>query len=210
MQEKKIECLACQATGVHSMPPMVNISAEPAIKERLLTGSFFEWVCPGCSRRYYGDDVLLCCNPDRNYCVYLVPGYSDDTLPIPTVYKSRCKGTLRVALSFVDFVEKLRIFEAGLDDRVIEAMKSVFATVSSQSGQPPVYQMLFEEISEDGNLGFFVQYEEDEMVIGLPREAYDRAAEDFGPLFPKDDGSSFVKVDQSWFESSLQAAPEEE
>jgi hypothetical protein len=146
----------------------------------------------------------------HGYGVYLVPGYTDNTLPIPTVYKSRCQGTLRVAASFVDFTDKLRIFEAGLDDRVIEAMKSVFATVCNQTGQSPVCQMVFEEIRSDGRLSFAVLQKDSEDVVHIPREAYDRAAEDFGPLFPKDDGSAFIKVDQSWFEAALHDAPAEE
>jgi len=210
MNEKKIECPSCHVAGVHSMPPMVDITADPSMKERLLNGSFFKWISPNCPRHFFVDDVLLCVNLERKYCVYLVPSYKDEALPIPTIYRSRCAGTLRVAASFVDFAEKLRILEAGLDDRVIEAMKSIFATVSSQSGQGTVYHMFFEEVQPDGSLGFIVLRQNDEASINIPREAYDRAAEDFGPLFPKDDGSAFLKVDQKWFETSLRAAPADE
>ena len=210
MKEKTVECPACGAAGVRNAPPIVDLAADSAVFGRLLTGDFFEWTCPGCSRRFFANDVLLCLHPGRGYGVYLVPGYKDATLLIPTVYRSRCKGTLRVAASFVDFAEKLRIFEAGLDDRVIEAMKAVYATVSNQTGQGAVCQMVFEEIRSDGRLGFAVLREDGEDVVDIPQEAYDRAAEDFGPLFPQDDGSAFVKVDSAWFESALSSTPDDE
>jgi hypothetical protein len=210
MKEKAFECPACGTAGVHSLPPVVDLAADPGALERLLTGEAFAWTCPGCSRRFFVNDVLLCLHPARGCGVYLVPGYKDAALPIPTVYRSRCRGTLRVAASFVDFAEKLRIFEAGLDDRVIEAMKAVYATVSSQSGLGAVHQMYFEEALPDGRLGFIVLREGSEDAVNIPRAAYDRAVEDFGPLFPKDDGSAFIRVDQAWFESALAAVPADE
>jgi hypothetical protein len=210
MKEKTVECPACGTAGARSAPPIVDIAADPDILERLLTGAFFEWMCPGCARRFFVNDVLLCLHPEHGYGVYLVPGYKDAALPIPTIYRSRCKGTLRVAASFVDFVEKLRIFENGLDDRVIEAMKAVYATVSSQSGQGSVCQMYFEAEEPDGRLTFAVLREYDETSVSIPREAYDRAAEDFCPLFPGDDGSEFVRVDKVWLESAFQDASADE
>lgn len=207
MNEKKIECPACHACGTYSIPPMADVSADPQIKKRLLDGSFFEWTCPACSRRFFVDEVLLCCNPDGGYCVYLVPGYQDSTLPVPTVYKSRCKGTLRVTPSYIEFAEKLRILDAKLDDRIIEAMKTVYATICQQTGQDTVYNMIFEEIRPDGRLGFAVLRKDDDTTVDIPAEAYEHAQADFDKLLPKGDETAFLKVDQEWLATSLQEEP---
>ena len=209
MKDKSIECPACHAAGTHEIPPMVDVSSDPALKERLLDGTFFEWTCPECGRSFFVDEVLLCCNADTGYCVYLVPGYEKESLPVPTIYKSRCKGTLRVAASFVDFAEKLRIFDAGLNDRVIEAMKAVFATVCQQTGQETVYNMIFEEVRPDGKLGFAVMYKEDDVAVDIPAEAYTHAMEDFDEMLPKGDDGEFIKVDQQWLNGAIQGDSEE-
>lgn len=207
MNEKKIECPACHACGTHSLAPMADVSADPQIKKRLLDGSFFEWTCPACSRRFFVDEVFLCCNPDGGYCVYLVPGYQDSTLPVPTVYKSRCKGTLRVTPSYTEFAEKLRILDAKLDDRIIEAMKTVYATICQQTGQDTVYNMIFEEIRPDGRLGFAVLRKDDDTTVDILAEAYEHAQADFDKLLPKGDETAFLKVDQEWLAVSLQEEP---
>ena len=96
MNQKQLSCPACHTTGSHSIPPMADISGNPQLKTRILDGSFFEWTCTVCGQRFFVDDVFLCCDSSHGFCVYLVPGYSQETLPIPTIYKSRCSGVLRV------------------------------------------------------------------------------------------------------------------
>jgi len=204
MKETTITCPACGTVGTRSAVPVVDIAKDPDILDRLLTGAFFEWTCPGCARRFFANDVLLCLHSEHGYGVYLVPGCKDAVIPVPTIYRSRCRGKLRVTASFVHFAEKLRIFEEGLDDRVIEAMKAVYAAASGQCGQGTVCQMYFEAEELDGHLTFAVLREHDETSVGIPREAYERTAEDFCPLFPGDDGGKFVRVDRVWLNSALQ------
>lgn len=203
MREINIECPVCREAGAHKMPAMADISADAALKNKLLDGSFFEWTCPGCSRRFFVDDVFLCCNKERGYCIYLVPGYEGDTLPIPTLYKSKCTGTLRVTSAYVDFAEKLRIFEAGLNDRIIEAMKAVYSTVCQQAGQGTIYHMTFEHVHPDGRLGFAVLLENDDATVDLPAQAYEHALADFDALLPEGSGEVFIKVDQEWLGRTL-------
>ncbi len=202
MREHTIECPACHASGTHKIPAMADISSDTTLKNQLLDGTFFEWTCPGCSRRFFVDEVFLCCNSDRGYCIYLVPGYKESELSIPTIYKSKCVGMLRVTDSFVAFAEKLRIFEAGLSDRIIEAMKAVYATVCQQTSQQTVYNMLFEEIRPDG-LGFTVLLENEDISVEIPTEAYEHAMADFDELLPQDGCDVFLKVDQQWLARAL-------
>ncbi len=203
MKEQAIECPACHETGTHKIPAIADISADPKLRNSLLDGTFFEWTCPGCSRRFFVDQVFLCCNSESEYCVYLVPGHKEASLPIPTVYKSKCTGTLRVTDTYVDFAEKLRIFDAKLDDRVIEAMKAVYATVCQQTGQDTVYNMIFEEIRPDGKLGFTVLLKDDDVSIDIPAEAYAHAKADFDELLPKGSADVFLKVSQQWLARAL-------
>ncbi len=203
MKEQTIECPACHESASHKIPAMADISADPKLRDSLLDGTFFEWTCPGCRRRFFVDEVFLCCNSEGGYCIYLVPGYKEASLPIPTVYKSKCTGTLRVTDSYVEFAEKLRIFDAGMSDRVIEAMKAVYATVCQQTSQDTVYNMIFEEIRPDGNLGFTVMLKDNDVSVDIPAEAYAHAMADFDKLLPQDCGDVFLKVDQQWLAHAL-------
>ncbi len=207
MNQEPLSCPACHTAGAHSIPPMADIADDSVQTSKILDGSFFEWTCAGCSRSFFVDEVFLCCDSRNHFCVYLVPGYSQNTLPIPTVYKSCCTGTLRVTASFVDFAEKLRILSAGLDDRIIEAVKAVYATACRQSDGQEVYNIIFEERRPDGQLGFAVFYKDQDVAVDIPAEAYAHAEADFGTLLPRPGEEAFHKIDQIWLADALGSEP---
>jgi hypothetical protein len=182
---------------------MADISGDPLLKARILDGSFFEWTCTGCSRRFFVDEVFLCCDSSHGFCVYLVPGYSQDTLPVPTLYKSRCSGLLRVTSSYVDFVEKLRILSAGLDDRIIEAIKAFYASACHQADGQEIYNIIFEELRPDEQLGFAVFLKEQDVSVDIPAKAYAQAKAELGPLLPDISEGVFYKIDQNWLAKAL-------
>ena len=113
-QTMKFECPECQTFGEHTMQKRVRISKTPQLKDAILNGTYFEWVCPGCAKHFFMDDVFLYSDDENKFMVYLVPGYEKETLPVPTLLKTDSDydtehSTLRVTAGFIDFAEKIRI-----------------------------------------------------------------------------------------------------
>ncbi len=210
-QTKQFECPECQTPGQHAMEKRVCITKCPELKEDILSGSYFEWSCPGCHRHFFVDDVFLYSDDTHKFMVYLVPGYDEDTLPVPTLIKTdadydTAHSVLRVAASFVDFTEKVRILEAGLDDRVIEAVKAIYASVHKDTWVEDVYNILFEGIGDGGELNFDVFLEKDDFSFGVPRDIYEKTLSDFSFLRDQKEGEAFLLIDQNWLNKRLSGA----
>ena len=207
-QIKQFECPECQAPGQHSMEKRVCITKDPELKDDILSGSYFEWVCPGCSRHFFVDDVFLYNDDQHKFMVYLVPGYDEDTLPVPTLLKTdedydTAHSILRVTAGFVDFAEKIRILESGLDDRVIEAVKAIYASVHKDTWIEDVYNIIFEGIGDNGELNFDVFLEKDDFSFGVPRDIYEKTLADFSFLREQKEGEAFLMIDQDWLNKRL-------
>jgi len=190
------------------MEKRVCVLKIPQLKEDIISGTYFEWVCPGCAKHFFVDDVFLYNDDENKFMVYLVPGYDEQTLPVPTLLKTdndydTAHSTLRVTTSFIDFAEKIKILEAGLDDRIIEAIKALYASVHSETWGETVYNILFEGVGEDGELNFDVFLEKDDFSFGVPPDVYDKTLSDFSFLCDQKEGDAFLLIDQNWLNSKL-------
>ena len=212
MAEKRFECPNCAVPGIVNIDSIIRISEDPEVRDRVLCGAYFEWTCPECSKQFLIDDVFLYYDDTRQFMIYYVPGYKDTALPVPTLIRTEDgfdykNSTLRVTSRFLDFAEKIRIFEAGLDDRLVEAVKLYCGVNIAQAGEP-ADDILFEEIDEDGTL-FFSVYRDGECIgLPVPAEGYLRVQSDLAPLFDPPPKDAFIMVDQHWLADALDHSSE--
>lgn len=210
MSKVDITCPGCGGQGTREISKRVCISKHPELKEEITSGSYFEWKCPKCEKRFFIDDVFLYNDDEHKFMVYYVPGYDRDVLEIPTVIKTDADydalhSILRVASGFVDFVEKIRILEEGLDDRAIEAIKAVYSAAYREANEQDVYNMIFEETGEAGALCFAVFLQDEDFAVEIPEQAYSQTKADFSSLFSEPLEKVFLRIDQSWLAGVLGA-----
>lgn len=199
----KLECPSCSAKGEKEIPKRLCISQNPELKEQILNGSFFEWECPNCKQCFFIEDVFLYNDDENKFMIYLISGYDKRFQEIPTLLKTKSEydtdnSILRVTSSFIEFVEKIRILQAGLDDRVIETIKAVYSQVYFQSHKENIYNMIFERIDDNNVLVFAVILQESEFAAEIPFEAYEQTKSDFTPLYSDVKDDAFVMIDQTW------------
>lgn len=205
---KKLTCPGCGAAGFLSSKSRICISEGHELREEVLSGSYFEWECPSCGKRYFYDDVFLYNDDIKRFMVYYVPGFDGQSFDVPTALKTddaydTKSSVLRVAADFVSFIEKIRILEEGLDDRAIEAIKTVYSSVHSESGGDKIYDMIFDETGESGTLCFSVFLEDEDFAVDIPRAAYEQTVRDFSSLFCEPDEKRFLRIDQKWLKETL-------
>ena len=168
-------------------------------KQAVLDGSYFEWQCPGCGQRFFANTPFLY-NDDENglHGISSALGIRGSAYKVPTVIKTdknydTHSSVLRLVSGFSEFVEKIRIFEAGLDDRIVEAIKLLYINMHTKDGGGQVYDMIFENTGEDGSLYFGVFLEDDDFEQAIPAGVYENAEEEFTPLLPDETHEEFIR-----------------
>lgn len=111
----------CKKCGrVHEMefPSSVNAASSPELKEKTADGSLFTWTCPHCGELNLVDSPFLYHDPTGKLMILLTRA-SVKTDELPEGY------TGRLVRSAGELIEKIRIFDSGLDDIVMELCKYV-------------------------------------------------------------------------------------
>lgn len=127
-----VKCPYCAHTQDIEFIGSVNTEVSPELKEKVVSGDLFTWNCSACGKvnLAYGD--FLYHDPKEKLMILLtLSNIKADSLP-PDY-------TGRIVRSVGELIEKIKIFDSGLDDVIIELCK--FVTVR--------------ELSKDVRLKFF-------------------------------------------------------
>lgn len=208
MKTLNIECPKCGKQDEKKTLSHIKLSNNPEAREQILDGSFFKWECPECKESFFMQTPFLYSDDENRFMVYFIPGFKERSYKIPTVIKTQndydtSSSVLRIAANFVEFVEKIRILEAGLDDRVVESVKLLYSNMHTQDKDEKVYNMVFESCEDNGDMHFGVYLENRDFEAVLPQSVYDLAIIDISPMFGDDPGDEFIVIDQIWLSQVL-------
>ena len=132
------ECNNCHRSTDIACPQSVNAVQNPDLKARVKDGSLFVWECPYCGRHNLAKYPLLYHDPQQKLMVWLLP----DGNPLPQAALEAARAlegyTLRRVREVGELIEKVNLFDAGLDDRVLEMCKWV--TCRELSAKNPAVQ----------------------------------------------------------------------
>lgn len=133
-------CSHCGAEHVVEIIAGVNAASEPELKARIKDGSAFVTECPFCGYRSLVSGQLLYHDPSERVMVWLLPEGVALSGQQQNLVSSSVPGlenyTLRRVLSAGEMIEKVNIFDAGLDDRVMELCKHVTRMELAEGGAP--------------------------------------------------------------------------
>lgn len=136
-------CSRCGNPHVVDLPQSVNVAANPQLKEAVSSGRLFTWYCPHCGTANLVNTPFLYHDPDQRIMLVLTQA--------PMSAEGLEEGyTGRIVRSVGDLLEKIKIFDAGLDDLVIEMCK--FVTVNELKKNVPL--RFFKSDGADGEMTF--------------------------------------------------------
>jgi hypothetical protein len=153
----QVTCPACGHEQTFQAWQSINATTEPDLKQRLLDGELTTCTCGGCNREAHVTFGLLYHDMEKRVMIWLVPGdeSTDDIghAGLETVNRMTEEGyTFRLVRTQNELVEKILIFDDGLDDRVIELFK--FAIWNSLvEGQRPQDGSMFYSGATDTESG---------------------------------------------------------
>jgi hypothetical protein len=206
-EEQPITCPGCNATSAARIHRSVNVTTEPALKEQLLTGRLFTFTCPSCGRPTRVVHPELVYQDVRGGYLLQMDALGRFDAASLRGLEGSLPGVTRVVRDSNALLEKVKVFDAGLDDRVIEVLKLVL--VSSQQAGDTAMRYLFEGTGtpshpEGRDLRFTVLSSKGISGMAVPRTAYEdlrarlESAGKLGPL------SAWAVVDAEYARLALE------
>ena len=126
--ETKGICSRCREENKVTIYNSINVGEQPELKDAVLDGSAFVWTCPHCGTLNLLQYQTLYHDPSEKLMVWLTRGSEELEEQVREAY-SRLDGLEEYTMRFVDdagsLIEKIKIFDAGLDDRTMEMTKYV-------------------------------------------------------------------------------------
>ena len=178
-------CPQCKEPGEFTVWSSINTTLDPDKKAAVMDGSLFLFTCPKCGAKTIAVYPCLYHDMEKKLMIYLAPtdaAFQDAMRSSATTADNDLMKTVgagyirRIVRTVNELREKVMIFEAGLDDRIVELFKSLLET--SMKAQDPslddISFLYFRDGEED-----FVQAVSKGQTIGVSpmvRELYDDLA----------------------------------
>ena len=118
-------CSHCKKETSLEVFPSINVALDPERKARVKDGSLFVWECPYCGHRNLVKYQTLYHDPEARLMLWLLPGDAQPPQSVTDAVGDLEGYTLRLVREVGDLVEKVNLFDAGLEDTVLEMCKWV-------------------------------------------------------------------------------------
>ncbi len=158
MEEKRsvrIKCPQCEKRFNMELYEMLDATKDKSLTDKVLSGDLFVAECPECGTKFVIDYSVIY-KADK-YMIYCTGDGSDMNEALKVLAAADAKGMRRrVVKGAKQLREKLFIFAAELDDRVIELLKPTYLAYYNEDiaeDDTEVRDILF-YVDEDGNPAF--------------------------------------------------------
>lgn len=186
----RVRCPACNRDHADvALVQSINTRQDAAPKARLLAGDLNVLACE-CGQRTKLEATLVYHDPDRDYFCQACPGGEEAMQAGEAAFAVIGPvGTRRLVPSRNALVEKVKILDADLDDRVVEVLKVLL--LASRGGDRALDAvLLFDHVDREAGLIHWLLLD-DAQVLKSPLAAYDKLA---STLKPADD----LRIDRAW------------
>lgn len=158
MISKNITCPKCGFQVATKIYQGINVTAEPTLRESVLTEKLFKWKCPACRFEAVLKHPLLYNDVKNKFMIYLIPNVVSEQLvdtKLEEEFPETASVTKRLVSSFNALKEKIMIFEEGLDDMAVELAKLAVSSVIAK------------KIGKNVTDGYFSMLDKEKSTIGF-------------------------------------------
>jgi predicted RNA-binding Zn-ribbon protein involved in translation (DUF1610 family) len=158
---KTFTCPSCGCNGEFKMYDSVNVSLDPKLRDKVLSGEIFDWTCPKCGEVVSLRHNLLYHDMKREFQIYYSPTECDSINEMINDMLTKYPGmrkTCRTVDSLNALREKIYIYEEGLNDIAIELSKAVIKYDKKNNISPECELRFEKQISkgEDSPKGLLI------------------------------------------------------
>lgn len=156
MSELTEKCRSCGQMHRLSFDNIINVTGHPELKEKVSNGAYFTWECPHCGTSNIIGTVPCLYHDASEHLMIILSGGALKIDNVPQEY------ICRVVDSVGQLIEKVRIFNAGLDDATMELCKYITCQEMKKSADLKFVKM----DGADGELTFtYPQNGEMQMIV---------------------------------------------
>lgn len=214
---QSIKCLKCKKESDFEFYGSINTALDPKLKQRVKNFDIFKFICPHCGSEQFVNYSFLYHQMEDKFMIFYCQDdeevakvralYAEDFAtatdengqerPIDTSGYRR-----RIVIGADNLVEKIRIFDAGLDDRLIEVYKiMLFGQMQAELAEIPggadVDEVFLDE-QLDGSLDFvFVAAGRAVGAVPFAQEVYDVVKGQYAEAVDRLAAAEPV-IDQDW------------
>ena len=184
-----IHCPKCQNQQEVKLYDSINVVENPELKDQLMTNQLNRVVCERCEFEFRTDKNLLYSDPSQQLMIFLMQATESELEQIEAAFEE-ANGPLQrllpsdvnpveahLVINRTELVERIFLFEAGLNHRLIEYIKYQIYIRNLEQIDPMARRLLFNaQDSTDEYLRFVVQdlgTLQFESVVDYPRKGYD-------------------------------------
>ena len=195
----------CRHCGMEEEIPaynIINVKENPELKEQLLEGKFFIWTCRRCGTDNLIRYPLLYHDPDQKLLVWLSDGNAEVEAKMVETFSEEAglaDYTARMVDTPGDLMEKIKIYDAGLEDVPMEICKFVIR----QELDKDVDLKFFRMEGADNRLLLTYPENGEMQLIGTGFSVYEDAA-GIMRRNPQLKTSGLVRVDRRWLAQYIQ------
>lgn len=196
----KVVCPKCNMENTKRTWKNINVNTNPDLKDKLMDLSLFRFKCSECGYEAILDYSLTY---EDDYRIYYVTEQQelDEVLDLLSnqgdLIEDETIRFNRVVCTQDDLLEKVNIFDLGLDDKVIEVIKVLFFMNFRQQKQVEIDAIQFKKNEKNYQLRFMRQGFE-EGSVQFDQELYNRVKEKYEEYMEED-----VRIDFDWATSVL-------
>jgi len=179
----------------------VNVTLDPELKQKLLDHSLTTSRCEQCGHTTNVNYNLLYHDKDAKLMILLAPGEQKASELSPLTASNAVEGiVLRRVDALNGLIEKVRIAEDGLDDRLVEVLKLVLRDKLPEERGGEL-QLLYDRMVDDAGDGQQMKFaaftKEGTKSLVAPMQVYDRLKESVSPALASLDeqGWNWLDVD---------------
>lgn len=145
----RFKCNKCGTEFEVQLPPSVNVGINPELKEKVLSAGLFLHQCPSCGELNLVKGNMVYVDPNQKLILCLTDSNISAQEGVP-------EHTCRLVGSVGELIEKIKIFDASLDDVAVEMCK--FVTL--------------QEIGKDVDLKFYkLDGPDNEIILTYPQDS---------------------------------------
>ena len=155
---RNIACHACGYEQKFGIYQSVNVTLDLALKQRILDGTLMQFICEACGQEARFSYPMIYHDMTRRLWIWLdADGEADQPGPPelgPLLANLGREGyMLRVVGSLFELVEKIRLNDAGLDDRLMELFKAVLWDNLEDDARAQARQLLYDSLDSQAAHG---------------------------------------------------------
>lgn len=212
---EKIVCSECGKESEFRVWESINTVLDPELKEKVRNRDVFTFICPHCGEITMVNYACLYHQMEDKIMIYYVPGDIEEAvLMMQGKYRNDMGEVLdlsfndllaegyvnRVVHTMNEFVEKLAILDAGLDDRFIEIMKVLMIFyLMDKDEEFSCEEFLFDNTGEA--LQFVISFEDGEWATtNFSKDLYEHIVEEFNKNVEDDE----VVINRQWALSKIE------